>query len=155
MNSYDIDSNGNRTPPPPWSESRYWIAGAVALAILILALRSLFPPAAPGAVDTTPTLAPTAAPSTAMAPLELAPLTPGPTAPAAAPPAPLPAPTTPATADCPAGGVLAVGERAGWLARAANCPQLVLANVAGERRWVKRPAELADDLYNQLPEVEP
>jgi hypothetical protein len=103
-------------------------------------------PAKPQEAAATATVIP---PATA-APILAAPPTPEPTL------VPLtPAPAAPTAGDaCPDALAPPAGARVGWLARAAGCPDIALANLDGVRQWVRRDA-LSDDIYGQLPEIEP
>lgn len=166
VTSRDIPPEGNdgEPMPPPWSEARYWCAGAVGLALLVLLLRTFFPPVVRSpVVPTPPAPAPTHAPLavviwTPVAELAIAPAAPA-TAPTRSPTAsataPAPASPLPATPGCPAAAALPEGARAGWLARAAGCPDVLFAVVHGEHRWVLRPTDFPDDLAQSLPEVQP
>jgi hypothetical protein len=136
------------------------IVGCIAALLALLALRVVvlaLLPAPPALV------AQTATPSAA-APA-VAPAVPAQPSAQAAPrhdPAPAPTPTqTEALAQptvdntCPEAITLDAGQRAGWLARVAGCPEIAMATVDGSRQWVIRTNRLSDDVYNQLPEVSP
>jgi hypothetical protein len=156
-----LDANGQPVPPSQ-TEARYWLAGMIGTVLLVLVLRAIFPPAPPVLMIATATAIDTEVviPPATLAPLEVATFTPNPSAPtpivaplpSAAPAAPAPVEAAPG---CPAAEVLPAGASAGWLARAASCPHLVLANVRGVRKWVQRPDDLSDDIFQQLPEVAP
>ncbi len=145
-------------PPPRPGLAVRVIAGAVIGLIVILTVRiavlAVFPPSASRPTPTAP--APTRAPLPALVPAEA----PAPPQQAATPtptpaPAPAPAPAAPTIGDaCPPAVTPPDGARVGWLARAAGCPDIALGNLDGVRQWVRRD-RLSDDVYNQLPEVEP
>jgi hypothetical protein len=141
-------------PPERPQLPRNIIAGIIAAVLVLLTVRVI-------AVSVAPMPAPaTATPASATAPAT-APAQAGPTPAATALPAltstptSTPAPAQPTAGDaCPDAAEPPSGARIGWLARAAGCPDIALATLNGTRQWVRR-AVLPDDLYNQLPEVEP
>lgn len=142
-------------PPPQTGLALRILAGVVLTLIAVLVVRvivlALIPQAPPSIAATAAPVAPAEAATTAPAPAAL---------PAPARPGPTPTPTAAAPAEptigeaCPPAITPPAGARVGWLARAAGCPNIALANLDGVRQWVRRD-RLSDDVYNQLPEVEP
>jgi hypothetical protein len=141
-------------PPKGPPDLSLLFAGLFLLFILFLGARALIF----GLASSSPTVATTAvatvAPQASIATMaELAPTvaTMAELAPTATVTAPTPAPTAPG---CPDAIALPEGAPVGWVGRAAGCPAVALANLGGAHRWVLR-GDLSDDIFEQLPEIQP
>jgi hypothetical protein len=151
VTSYEPGPDGK----PPWTSTPFWgtprraFAGVMLLLLLILGARSCVAESQRPTAAITPTAEQAVAAT--VAPLQLPTSTPvtgveQPTAGAIA---------APTATRCPPGSPLEASASPGWLGRAAGCPELLFALVNGEQRWVQRPAGFPDDLYRQLPELQP
>lgn len=150
VSSYTPGPDGGRPQPPLWGTPRRMFALVVVLLFLVLGGRAC----AMDALQQT-AAAPTstlAAGEPTLAPLSLPTFTPAAAATTVAGPAPTSGPTA---SVCPPAAPPPVGSSPGWLGRAAGCPDLLFALVDGEQRWVLRPSGFPEDLYRQLPELQP
>jgi hypothetical protein len=125
------------------------IVGLLAVLTLRLGVLLLLPPVLPPApAPSSATPAPSAAVWQPAAPAQSPPALPPPTL-ATRPPATL----TPLADGCPDAAIVPDGARVGWLARAQGCAGVLYASVDGAHMWVRRPADLSDQLVQQLPEL--
>lgn len=138
-------------PPKGPPDLNLLLAGVFIFFLLFLGVRVIL-----AALWSSPAPAAAVAAPTALAPLVIITPTPAASTPEPAPsatavPEPTPASLIPG---CPKAIALPEGASVGWVGRAAGCPDVALANLGAAQRWVLR-GDLSDEIFDQLPEVQP